>query len=265
MLYFALFRKSFQRMVAYRSATLAGIATNFFFGLLRASVFLAVFEASGAQTIGGYRLQDTLTFAALTQALGTPLNIFRFDTNIMRTIGSGEIAMELSKPFHYFSFWLCRDLGRATFQLLFRGAPVLLFFPFFFALTWPDSLSRWGLASLSVLLAMLISFCWRFLINILAFWWVNAEGVGRFAWLAMAFFSGFLIPVSFFPDWLARLASFTPLPSIVNTPVEIYLGLLRGRALWSGLSTQLAWLVVLTLLCHWGFERGRLRLSVQGG
>lgn len=265
MLYLALFRKSFQRMMVYRSAALAGIATNLFFGLLRAYTFIAVFEASGQLHIGGYSLRDTITYTALTQALGAPLNIFHFDWSIMRTIQSGEIVMELTKPFHYFSFWLSRDLGRAVFQLLFRGLPVLLFFPFFFALTWPASLGHWGLVLLTVFLAMLISFCWRFLVNILAFWFLDAVGIGRFAWLALAFFSGSLVPVAFFPDWLVQVANWTPLPAIVNTPIEIYLGVVTGGDLWNKLAGQFAWLVGLLLLCNLGFHRGRKRLIVQGG
>lgn len=121
MLYIALFQKSFQRMMAYRAATIAGIATNFFFGLLRAYVFIAVFKASGQAQIAGYSLTDAITYTALTQALGTPIAILNWWWEVMRTIRSGEIISDLTKPFHYFSFWLARDLGRAAFHFIFRG------------------------------------------------------------------------------------------------------------------------------------------------
>lgn len=77
MLYIALFQKSFQRMMAYRAATIAGVLTNFFFWLLRAYVFIAVFEASGRAEIAGYSLTDAITYTALTQALGTPIAILQ--------------------------------------------------------------------------------------------------------------------------------------------------------------------------------------------
>ena len=114
-------------MMTYRAATIAGIATNFFFGLLRAYLFIAVFEASGRAEIAGYSLQDAITYTALTQALGTPIAILTWWWEVMRAIRSGEIVSDLTKPFHYFSFWLARDFsidlpGYAHLSLL----PVLL-------------------------------------------------------------------------------------------------------------------------------------------
>ncbi|MDW8111200.1 MAG: ABC-2 family transporter protein [Candidatus Bipolaricaulota bacterium] len=265
MIYIALFQKSFQRMMTYRAATLAGIATNFFFGLLRAYVFIAVFEASGRADIGGYSLRDAITYTALTQALGAPLMILQFWVEVMRTIRSGEIVSDLTKPFHYFSFWLARDLGRVAFQLIFRGLPIFLFFPFFFELTLPGSAVQWALFLLSVFFAALISFCWRFVVNLSAFWFLDAVGIGRFAWLAMSFFSGFIVPVAFFPDWLKFAVALTPLPAMVNTPIEIYLGIVRGTELWTALGVQVAWVVGMMLLCEWVYRRGVQRLIIQGG
>ena len=44
-LYLELAKKSFQRQVVYRTATLAGLFTNMFFGVLRASILIAVYNA----------------------------------------------------------------------------------------------------------------------------------------------------------------------------------------------------------------------------
>ncbi len=265
MLYLALFRKGFQRMMAYRSATLAGIATNFFFGLLRTYLFIAVFDASGQVSIGGFSLRDAITFTALTQAFGSSLGIINWWWEVGKTIESGEIITDLTKPFHYFSFWLSRDLGRMVFQVIFRGLPIMIVYPFFFELTWPTSMAQWLLFSLSLSMAMIISFCWHFWMNCLSFWFVNAKGFGRFAWLAAAFFSGFLIPLSFFPDWLKAIAMWTPLPAIINTPIEIYLGVAQGAALWEALGLQLFWVIAFTIICELTFRAGRKRLVIQGG
>lgn len=265
MLYWTLFLKGFQRMSAYRTATVAGLATNYFFGLLRAYVFIAVFQASGRAQIGGYDLTALITFTALTQALGTPLGVVNWWREVMLTIRTGQIANDLIKPFHFFSFWLARDLGRVAFQLLFRSVPVMLAYPLLFPVSWPSSAAQWTLFLASLLLAALVGFCWNFLINMLAFWLVDAEGVGRFAWLAVAFFSGFLIPTAFFPDWLRLLANCTPLPAIINTPVEIYLGVAQGQQLWLALGGQLAWALGLIWLCEAAYRRGCLKLTVQGG
>jgi len=96
----------------------------------------------------------------------------------MGTIKTGEIVSDLTKPFDFYGFWLARDLGRAIFSLLFRGVPILVVYSFFFAISWPASPEIWLLFLLSVLMAILISFAVRFLVNILAFW-VSPTHSGR--------------------------------------------------------------------------------------
>lgn len=52
---------------------------------------------------------------------------------------------------------------------------------------------------------------------------------------------------------------------MVNTNIEIYLGLLTGAALWQALASQIFWAVGLTLLCQAILRSGVRHLVVQGG
>jgi ABC-type uncharacterized transport system permease subunit len=54
--YLALTRLAIQRQFIYRAATLAGLATNFFFGLLRAAVMVALFGAR--PQVAGMSIRD---------------------------------------------------------------------------------------------------------------------------------------------------------------------------------------------------------------
>ena len=74
--YLALARLAFQRQFAYRAANLAGLATNVFFGALRAYVLLALFDAQSAERVAGYSAQDAVTFTGLAQALLAYIAIF---------------------------------------------------------------------------------------------------------------------------------------------------------------------------------------------
>jgi hypothetical protein len=56
---------SFQRQLAYRSAHLAGLITNLFFGLLRAAVLIALYGAR--EEVSGLSLQMAITFTGLSQ------------------------------------------------------------------------------------------------------------------------------------------------------------------------------------------------------
>jgi len=41
--------------------------------------------------------------------------------DMIKSIKSGEVASDLSRPYDYYNYWLAQDLGRSLFQLLTRG------------------------------------------------------------------------------------------------------------------------------------------------
>jgi ABC-2 type transport system permease protein len=74
-------------------------------------------------------------------------------------------------------------------------------------------------------------------------------------------FSGFLIPLAFFPGWLRTVADATPFPSMVQIPIDLFV----GEAGVGSLLVQLAWAVALLALCQAALAAGTRRLVVQGG
>lgn len=255
-------RRSFQRQLTYRAATLAGLATNFFFGLLRVAVMVALY---GARTeVAGLDLNDAITYTGLAQAVIAYLSIFGW-YDLMRSVSSGEVAADLLKPLSYFRYWLALDLGRATVAFLMRGLTIMLFYALVFNITIPQGFIQWGALLLTLLLSWVLSFAWRFLVNLAAFWTPNAVGVGRFAFGIGWVLSGFFMPLRFFPVWFQTFCHFTPFPSMVNTVMEIYLGLLTGPALAWALAVQLVWTIVLIAICQFTLRAGVRKLVIQGG
>ncbi len=261
-LYLELAKKSFQRQVTYRGATVAGFATNLFFGNLRAAVLIAVYGAS--TRVAGYSLADAITYTGLTQAMIGFTALWGW-LDMIHTIKSGEVAIDLARPFDYFGFWLARDAGRAVYQWLARGVTILIAYAIFFGLLTPDSFGQWLLTGASLILGWLLSFAWRFLISTTAFWTTDAIGIARMAFFMVNFPSGFLVPIAFMPDWLQAVCNATPFPSMINTPVEIYLGHARGAEALGLIAAQAVWAVVLIGLGRLTAEAGRRKLTIQGG
>jgi len=52
---------------------------------------------------------------------------------------------------------------------------------------------------------------------------------------------------------------------MVNTVVEVYLGVLKGPQLAWELVIQTAWAISFVLICHWVLKIGIRRLVIQGG
>jgi ABC-2 type transport system permease protein len=261
-LFWKLARQSFRLQLTYRAANLAGLATNFFFGLLRAAVLVALYDTR--PSVAGISLRAVITYTGLSQATIACLSFFRW-TLVMDSVYSGEIAADLLKPTDYFFSWLARDLGRAAASFLMRAATIMLAYAIFFDITVPQSVWQWLLLALSLLLSVMVSFGWRFLVNLAAFWTPDARGIQRFAFGMSWFLSGFLMPLRFFPEWFVQLCKLTPFPSMVNTTIEVYLGVLTGPELARALLTQIAWIAILYLLSKLVLRAGVRRLVIQGG
>ena len=195
-------RRSFRRHMTYRAAALAGLVTNFFFGLLRVAVLLALYGSR--QEVEGITVTGVVTYMALTQAVLAYLSMFGW-YDLMLSVHSGEVATDLLKPMHLFSFWLAQDAGRAFVNLLLRGVTIMVMFALVLDLAYPETAVQWLTLLISVLLSWLVSFAWRFLVNLPAFWTPNARGIMRFGFVISWFFSGFFMPLRFLPVWVGRL------------------------------------------------------------
>jgi ABC-2 type transport system permease protein len=261
-LFFEIARRSFARALAYRGAALAGLVTNVFFGWLRLSVLLALFGAR--EQVQGFSVADAVTYTGLAQALLAVLSIFGW-YELMNTVHRGEIASDLLRPMDLFLFYLAQDAGRAVVQVLLRAVPILLLYAAFFGLELPRGPWHWLAVVSSLLLAWLCGFAFRFLVNLSAFWSPDARGIGRLLFTLMMFATGFLMPLRFFPDWLQTALAWTPFPSMLNTVVEVWLGVTPLPDAPRALMVQLIWSLALVALCYVGLARGTKRLVILGG
>jgi ABC-2 type transport system permease protein len=261
-LYWELARRGYRRYAAYPAATWAGLFTNIVFGFLRGSVLLTVFRQRSE--IGGYDAADALTYTWLTQALIMTIFIWGWRELALR-IRSGDIAVDLSRPLDVQLSGLAFDLGRACYHALFRGLPPLLVGAVVFELTMPSRPLVWLAFLVSVALAVAVSYAFRFLSNVSAFWLVDYRGMLVLATIVATFFGGLVIPIALFPDWLAAIAHATPFPAMAQTPIDIFVGTIRGPVVARALVTQIGWLLTLLILGRAVFAAGSRRLVVQGG
>jgi ABC-2 type transport system permease protein len=255
-------RRSFQRHLAYRGAALAGIFTNAVFGLIIASVYSGLYASkSGSTEVGGFDLMQMLTYIWLGQSLISVLAMWSW-YDIARTVQSGEIVTDLMKPIDYYGFWFSRDVGRAASQIILRGIPTLAVGALLFDLALPSSFGRWLEFVTCVALAVVVSFGIRFMVNISAVWLTDVLGVAMITTVALNFFSGFLVPISFFPDWLNTIANLLPFRAMVMAPITVALG---QSSFWRTAGLQVFWVVILTLLANWMLSRATRRLEIYGG
>ncbi|HYY11396.1 MAG TPA: ABC-2 family transporter protein [Kineosporiaceae bacterium] len=261
--YAALAAAGFSRYTSYRAALAAGALTNAVFGLLRASILVATLAARGG-AIGGYDRGTAVTYAWITQALIAVVELFTWNELALR-VRTGDIAVDLCRPVDPLLAWGAADVGRAAAVVLPRGLPVLLVGTVTTGLTLSGVVLPYLLGAVSVLLAVLLSFACRCAVNLVAFWTVEVRGVLGLYVVLSTTLSGLVLPVSWFPPWLARIAAATPFPAMVQLPTDILLGRATGWHAAAALAVQAGWLLAVGVLARLLLVTGRRRLVVQGG
>jgi ABC-2 type transport system permease protein len=258
----ALARAGFRRWSSYRAATVAGVLTNTAFGFLRVAILFAALRAGGA--IGGYTPEQAATYTWLTQALIMAIAIWSW-VDLATRIQTGDIVTDLQRPIDLQGAYLAEDLGRAAYQLLARGLPPFVIGALFYSLVFPASLGQWLAFAVSLALAVVVSFGMRFIVNLLAFWVLDWRGLLTLSSAFTTVASGFAIPIAFFPTWAAKLFIILPWASMIQIPIDVFMGRRGGASLGSGLALQLGWAIVLLGAGRVLLANAARRVVVQGG
>ena len=261
-LYWEFARRGYQRYAAYPAATWAGVFTNSAFGFVHAYILLALYRHRSS--VGGYDASDTVTYVWLTQGMLATVQMLG-SVELALRIRNGDIATDLSRPVHPFTSGLAFDFGRALYHFIYRGLPPFVVGALVFDVTLPSGVLVWLALLVSVLLALCVSFAFRYLYNCAAFWLLDYRGVQRLSVALSAFFSGLYIPVAFFPGALRTVANATPFPAMLQRTVDIFVGKTEGGEIVAALGVQLGWAVALTAIVYVLFAAGTRRLVVQGG
>lgn len=260
-LYYEIALRSFRRATSYRSAYVAGIITNAFFGALFSFVYIGVYGAGGS--VGGFTLRDALSYVWVVQALITAGGGWlTFD--LADNVYSGQVANDIARPWSFYGYWLSRTLGERLFNLFVRSSLTYLIGMLYFDAHVP-TLASLAAFLISLVLGNLVSFGLSFALNLSAFWLVESGGVFTIASIVTLFFSGFLLPISFMPAPLAALARALPFQAMTGLPAQVFLGQVTGSALAQTLLLQLFWAIVLTAIGLAVQGAAFRKLVIQGG
>lgn len=110
--YLVLFQMRFIRGLQYRTAALAGVLTQFFWGFMYILIFEAFYASSSTpQPITFHQLVNMMW---LQQAFLALIMLWFRDSEIINQITKGDIAVELLRPIKLYEFWYARLLAQRT-------------------------------------------------------------------------------------------------------------------------------------------------------
>jgi ABC-2 type transport system permease protein len=252
----------FRRFATYRQAMLAAVFTNTMFGFLRSAILLAVAAAAAAV---GYDAPKLLTFVWVGQGLIGVVLLWA-PTDLADRIRSGDVIVELLRPMPLVWQHLAGDAGRAAYAMLTRFVGPVVVGALAFDLYLPRRPATYVLFLVSTVLAIVVCFGCRFVVNAAAYWLLDARGP-QIAWtLCSGVLGGLFFPLWFLPDPVAvAVIAATPFPSIIQLPLDVLVERGDVSAQLVLVGVQAVWAALMVATCLAVQRRGERKLVIQGG
>ncbi len=129
----------------------------------------------------------------------------------------------------------------------------------------PPSATSGLLFALSIVGALALSAAITTLVMISLFWTLNSEGITRLLPAIVLVFSGLLVPLPLFPDWIQPLIDFLPFRGVIDTPLRLYSGIIPSSQALGVFVHQWLWIVILTYAGYLLMHQATKRMTVHGG
>lgn len=264
--YLSFFRLRFSMGLQYRTAALAGIVTQFFWGFMQIMVYEAFYRADPSAFPMSF--SATASYIWLQQAFLAFFAAWMMENEIFDSILNGNIAYELCRPISIYNMWFSRSVASRLSGAVLRCFPILIvavFLPHPYGIQAPASLAHFVLFVITLILglAMTVSFC--MLVGVLTFFTISPQGLRILFTSAVEFFAGAIIPLPFFPEKVQRVMELLPFASMQNVALRIYSGSMSNPEMQKAIALQVFWLVSITLIGKLLCRVAEKRITVQGG
>jgi ABC-2 type transport system permease protein len=263
--YMGILRARFRALLQYRTAALAGICTQWLFGMVRVMALCAYYASSSAQQ--PMTLAQAITYTWVGQAmLGMlPWNI---EPELGQTVRTGQVAYELARPMDLYWMWYARCVAYRSAPTLLKSVPqfviTLFLLPPSYRMTpaSPQALLAWAVATV---FALCLSAAITNLFNISLFWTVTGDGIVRLIPNIILILSGMTVPLPMMPDWLQGALLLQPFSGLVDVPARLFCGNMPVSALPRQIMIQAFWIAALIALGRVLMKRGLKHVTVAGG
>lgn len=264
--YVSFFILRFGMGLQYRAAALAGMATQFAWGMMEMMIYASFYKTGSAAF--PMTMQATSSYIWLQQSFLWLFMTWFVEKEIMDAIQNGGVAYELCRPVDLYDMWFARTVANRLSCAALRCLPILVIaflVPAPYGLVLPPDVGTCLLFLFTIMLGFLVTVAICMLIYVLTFFTMSPKGLQVVSVTVIDFMSGGVIPIPFFPDGLRRVLELLPFGSMQNVPYRVYSGDIAGGECMEAVLIQLFWLIVMIavgkLLCGIAIRQ----VKVQGG
>lgn len=220
MTYLKFISMAFQRSMAYRIEYFTAILNAFLYIFIFTSVWQALIPEG--ESMNGLSRSDMIRYAVLSTLI--KVSFGRNDSLLSSRVRSGEIAVDLMKPFSFPMMYFSDTIGSSLFQLFARAIPLLIFSIFFFDMSLNVTLSTFLYFLPLYLLSFILFFAMAFCISSSSFYFTDIFPFWIFYYAVITFASGAIIPLDFLPETIRNVLNASPFPYLFYYPTMALVG-----------------------------------------
>lgn len=254
-------------MLAYRTDFLIYRLGDMMGAFVTYFLWRAVFLSSPHASLNGFTVQE-MTLYIFLSFFTSQLSFSSGSGTIGDEVKDGSIAMRLLKPVDFNLTYLFDEIGHKLISVGLLAVPIfggVLLYQLMHPVISLFNLINFLLFLVSSLFAYFLNFYFNICYGFSAFIFKNLWGMNVMKESVVAFMSGTLIPLAFFPENIAHILQFLPFASLIYTPVMIYLGKESFNQIILAFVIQITWLLIFIVLSKIIWHLTIRQLSVQGG
>ena len=263
--YYSYFKIELMVGLQYRAAAIAGLSTQFFWGIVLSFIYVSFYSHTSISNIS---INELMCYVWLNQAFFSLISPSIRDNEIMSQIKNGTVAYELCRPYDLYCWWYLKFLSKRYAACILRCLPVLIFafiLPSEYKLGLPISFMALILFIITTILGTLIIVGINMIIQTISFFTNEDKGISSIFYTFMSLLSGFAIPLPLLPDGINIINEFLPFRLISDLSYRVYSGNIGiSYALYS-ISLQIIWIIALIFIGKIIMNSSLKKISIQGG
>lgn len=263
--YLSYFKSELLVGLQYKEAALAGLATQFFWGILYAFVYQAFYSHASTSSIN---FRELMCYVWLNQAFFTLIIMTYRDEEIINQIKNGAVAYELCRPYDLYWWWYLKHLSKRYAACFLRFAPVIIFaflIPKPYNLTLPVSPLAFILFLIALFLGTLIIVSIVMIIQTITFFTYQDKGISSIFYTVGSLLSGLAIPLPLLPTFMIKATKLLPFRLISDLSQRIYSGNIGIEYGLKSIGLQFIWIIILVIIGRIIMNIAISKVSVQGG
>lgn len=262
--YLSYFKLRFNTSLEYREAAIAGIVTQFFWGIMQIMIFRAFYK-NGVET--EISLNELVTLIWLRQAF-YGISSWSVDSEISRMIEKGNIAYELCRPMNLYWTWFFKTISTRLAATLLKFSPIIIIsilLPKGYSLLPPASVVSFVLYLIALSLSIFVVAGIINLVYISFFYTISSKGSAALFYAVASFFAGNQIPIPLMPRGLQVICYILPFGIISDLPNRVWSGNIGVQGALIGIGIQLIWICILVCIGNLLMKKSLKKVVVQGG